>query len=149
MQASLVAGWLASTGTGLSAALNPTSATLVQMGPLWATVMGAGVAIASLVAAYGIIVNEYRLEWVAAWVAAAAFVPYVVTVWSLTVLMNASWLTAAFITTTALAFFVSRALLCAAHAAKLRVVHVEGETITTVLAIVEGDGDVRGGTTAR
>lgn len=141
VQASLVAGWLSATGAGLTAALNPTSATLEAMGPLIAAIMGTTLFVSAVVACVGVVASRYRLEWVAAWIAAAAFVPYSITIWSLTITENASWLTAAFISTVGLAFYVSRALLCAAHAAKLRIAHEASETITAALDAVQGDDD--------
>ncbi|QGJ92708.1 hypothetical protein QDA04_gp38 [Microbacterium phage Megan] len=149
VQASLIAGWVFATGAGISAALNPTSVTLLEMGPLVAGMMGGVLALAALVAVVGIARQRYRLEWVAAWMASAGFVPYVITIWSLTITINVSWLTAAFIASIALVFFVFRALSCAAHAAKLRIVHEASETITQALDAVvdqggETDADARG-----
>lgn len=141
VQASLVAGWLSATGAGLSAALNPTSMTLLTMGPVIAVLMGSVLTVSAIIALVGVIGSRYRLEWVAAWMAAAGFVPYSITIWSLTVTENTSWLTAAFISTVSLAFYVSRAFLCAAHAAKLRIVHEASETITAALDAVQGDED--------
>jgi len=141
VQASLVAGWLSATGAGVSAALNPTSVTLMSMGPFIAAIMGAMLGVSAVVAVVGVVAQRYRLEWVAAWTAAAGFVPYSITIWSLTITENVSWLTAAFISTVALAFYVSRAVLCAAHAAKLRIVHEASETITSALDAVQGDDD--------
>lgn len=141
VQASLVVGWLSATGAGLSAALNPTSVTLATMGSVIAAIMGVMLAASAVVATVGILAQRYRLEWVAAWVAAAGFVPYSITIWSLTVTENSSWFTAAFISTVSLSFYVSRALLCAAHAAKLRIVHEASETITSALDAVQGDDD--------
>ncbi|QGJ95265.1 hypothetical protein QDA11_gp45 [Microbacterium phage Jayden] len=141
VQASLVAGWLSATGAGLSATFNPTSVTLAAMGPVIAAIMGTILSVSALVALVGVVGSRYRLEWVAAWIAAAGFVPYSITIWSLTVTENASWVTAAFISTVSLAFYVSRALLCAAHAAKLRVMHEASETITAALDAVQGDDD--------
>ncbi|AWY05396.1 membrane protein [Microbacterium phage Metamorphoo] len=144
VQASLVAGWLAATGAGVTAALNPTSVTLLAMGPVIAAIMGVILTISAVVACVGVLAQRYRLEWVAAWTAAAGFVPYSITIWSLTITDNLSWLTASFISTVSLAFYVSRALLCAAHAAKLRIVHEASETITSALDAVQGDDDGAG-----
>lgn len=144
VKAALIAGWLAATGAGISATVNPTSTTLTEMGPLAAMIMGLLLSIAAVGALIGVISDRYRFEWVSAWIAAAGFVPYAITIWSLTVTININWLTASFIATVALSFFVSRAFLCAAHAAKLRVVHEASETITSAIeAVQEGtdDGD--------
>lgn len=144
VKATLIAGWLSAAGAGISATVDPTSRTLAEMGPLAAMVMGVLLSIAAVGALVGVVSDRYRLEWVSAWIAAAGFAPYAITIWSLTVTINANWLTASFISTVALSFFVSRAFLCAAHAAKLRVVHEAVETVTA--AIGEGqeeadDGD--------
>lgn len=149
VKAALIVGWVSATGAGISSALNPTSVTLTEMGPVVAGIMGAVLAFSAIIATYGVIRNLYRFEWVAGWMAAAGFVPYAVTIWSLTVTINISWLTAAFIATVSLAFFVSRALLCAAHAAKLRVVHEASETITSAIEAVQEEAAHDSGDTAR
>ncbi|QDH93284.1 hypothetical protein QC999_gp66 [Microbacterium phage Cressida] len=141
VQAALVFGWVSATGAGISAAFNPTSVTLLEMGPVIAAIMGLTLSVSAVAAIVGILGRQYRIEWVAAWLAAAGFVPYSITIWSLTITLNLSWLTAAFISTVCLAFFVSRAMLCAAHAAKLRIAHETTETITAAFDGVKGDTD--------
>ena len=136
LQASIVAGWVCAVGSGVAAITLPYSVVLAEMGPVVAAIMGSVLALTSIIATVGVVLNRYRLEWVASWIAAAAFVPYSITIWSLTVTINAHWLTAAFISTVALAFFVSRAAQCAAHAAKLRVVHEASATITAAIDAV-------------
>ncbi|WKW87076.1 membrane protein [Microbacterium phage Nicole72] len=144
VQTALIAGWASATGAGISAAINPTSIVLTEMGGAVSVIMGAALALAAVVATVGIARQRYRMEWVAAWLAAAGFSPYVITIWSLTITANLHWLTAAFVATVALVFFVSRAVMCAAHAAKLRTLHEASETITQAMDAVadrEGLGD--------
>ncbi|AWN05536.1 hypothetical protein SEA_PASCHALIS_43 [Microbacterium phage Paschalis] len=140
VKASLIVGWLSATGAGLSAALFPTSVVLLGMGGVIAISMGVTLTISALLAVYGVSSNRYRFEWVAGWLSAACFVPYSITIWSLTVTEQLHWLTASFISTVALAFFVSRALLCAAHAAKLRIAHEASEVITSAIESVREEG---------
>lgn len=141
VKAALIAGWVSAAGAGISAALNPTSVVLTEMGAITATIMGVGVAIAAVLAVYGISASRYRFEWIAGWLGAAAFVPYSITIWSFTITTNTHWLTASFISTIALCYFVSRALACAAHAAKLRIAHEASETITSAIEAVREEGE--------
>ncbi|QGJ96996.1 hypothetical protein PBI_TEAMOCIL_45 [Microbacterium phage Teamocil] len=141
VKAALLAGWVSATGAGVSAWIYPTSIVLTAMGSLVATVMGIALGASALLAVVGVSFNRYRFEWVAGWLSAAAFVPYSITIWSLTITSNPHWLTASFISTVALAFFVSRALLCAAHAAKLRVAHEASEVITSAIESVREEGE--------
>ncbi|QWY84825.1 membrane protein [Microbacterium phage Selwyn23] len=141
VKASLIVGWLSATGAGLSAALFPTSVVLLGMGGVIAISMGITLTISALLAVYGVTFNRYRFEWVAGWLSAACFVPYSITIWSLTITANTHWLTASFISTVALSFFVSRALLCAAHAAKLRIAHEASEVITSAIESVREEGE--------
>lgn len=141
VKAALIAGWLAATGAGISATLNPTSTTLTEMGLLAAVIMGLLLSISAVGALIGVISDRYRFEWASSWIAAAGFVPYAITIWSLTLMVNVDWLTVSFIATVALSFFVSRAFLCAAHAAKLRVVHEASETITSAIEAVQDGAD--------
>uniref|UniRef100_A0AAU8GPB3 Membrane protein n=1 Tax=Microbacterium phage Crisis TaxID=3158889 RepID=A0AAU8GPB3_9CAUD len=141
VKASLIVGWLSATGAGLSAALFPTSVVLLGMGGVIAISMGVTLTLSALLAVYGVAANRYRFEWVAGWLSAACFVPYSITIWSLTVTAQLHWLTASFISTVALSFFVSRALLCAAHAAKLRIAHEASEVITSAIESVREEGE--------
>lgn len=144
LKASIVAGWACSVGAGLAAIAVPYSVVLATMGPVVAAITGVALAFSAIIASVGVVWDRYRLEWVAGWTAAASFVPYSITIWSLTVTLNVHWMTAAFISTVTLAFFVSRALSCAAHAAKLRLVHEASETITAAVDAVnpiEGSAD--------
>ncbi len=149
VQIALALGWAFATASGLSASLNPTSRVLLEMGPGIAVPAGALLAISSVVGVLGVVTGRYRFEWVAGWLAAAAAVPYAATVWSLTITVNSSWVTAACNATVALVFYASRALLCAAHAAKLRQQHRASVTLTAAIERVQGeveadvDGDAR------
>uniref|UniRef100_A0AAU7J7I5 Holin n=2 Tax=unclassified bacterial viruses TaxID=12333 RepID=A0AAU7J7I5_9VIRU len=145
VKSALIVGWLSSVGAGVSALTVPTSITLIEMGLFFSILMGVILVASASAATYGVASGRYRFEWVAAWIAAAGFVPFWVTLWSLTITLNPSWLTAAFVSTISMSFFVSRAFLCGAHAAKLRIVHTVSETITSAIDSakdggIEGDG---------
>lgn len=87
----------------------------------------------SLIAMAGVIMNRYRWEWVAAWFTSAAVVPYALDSWRRAIENGPDNLPTAFLLTALIAFFALRALLCSAHAAKLRAIHTEYN---------RGDGDV-------
>jgi hypothetical protein len=78
-------------------------------------------------AAFGVGFNRYRMEWVAAWFSAAALAPYVLVYWYTVFTVSPSRASSAFLLTALLGFYMSRAIMCAAHAERLRLLH-EGET---------------------
>lgn len=142
VKTSVSTSWGFAVVAGLAVVANSPVTVIPELG-LWGTIISGGtLAAAGLLAAVGVISNRYRLEWLAAWVAAASLAPYLVVVWAVTLLdptrLNQAGLVAALV-----GFIITRAMLCAAHAEKLRVVHRVGsggiEAITT-----EGGSDVRG-----
>ena len=136
----LSAAWSFSAAAGVTTLLMPTSPALASLGSVWAYIFGAILFVSALVAAVGVATARYRWEWVAAWVASASIVPYTLTVWGLTISVAPDRMTAALLTTSLLSFFVLRALLCAAHAAKLREVHEAG-TAAIEAVLSEGEED--------
>lgn len=92
---------------------------------------GLALAAASGVAAFGVVADRYRFEWSAAWFAAAAIVPYVITVWWLVFTESGSRTTQALFMSALLVFITLRAQFCSAHAAKLRMLHKETTTGST------------------
>lgn len=78
-------------------------------------------------AAVGVGLNRYRMEWVAAWFSATALAPYVLVYWYTVFTVSLSRLSSAFLLTALIGFYMSRAIMCAAHAERLRQLH-EGET---------------------
>lgn len=86
--------------------------------------------IAAMSAMFGVAAGYYRVEWSAAWFAAAGFSAYAITLWWLVFTGETTRLTQASIVSAAIMFMVTRALFCAAHAAKLRALH-SGETSPT------------------
>lgn len=91
----------------------------------------AGIAAVSLIAmatiaGVGTALNRYRMEWVAAWFAAAALAPYTLVYWYSVFSVDLGRMSSGFLLTALLAFFVSRAIMCSAHAERLRLMH-EGE----------------------
>jgi hypothetical protein len=99
------------------------------LGVLAVTTVIAGIALASMasLAALGVILNRYRMEWVAAWFSAAAFAPHVLAYWYSVFAVDLERLSPAFLMTALVGFYMSRAIMCAAHAERLRLLH-EGET---------------------
>lgn len=86
---------------------------------------GLAVVVTSFFAAAGVIFNRYRWEWVSSWFAAASMTPYVLAAVADTFRHGPQNLSSVFLLTALAAFFVSRALMCAAHAAKLRARHAD------------------------
>ena len=145
VKAVLASAWGLSAAAGISTMLMPTSPALSALGEPWAIGSGIALFISTLVAAVGVATARYRWEWVAAWLAAASLVPYTFTVWGLVIAVAPDRMTAALLTTSLVMFYVLRALLCAAHAAKLREVHKAG-TAALEQAVSEGDeGDTASG----
>lgn len=140
VKAVLAAAWVFAGLAGASAAFLPTSPALLELGPFWSYTSGTALFVSALVAAVGAATARYRWEWVAAWGAAASLVPYTMTLWGLVFSVSPDRLTAAFLATSLVTFFVLRALLCAAHAAKLREVHKAG-TAAVEIAQSEGEED--------
>lgn len=122
----LSSAWLMVAGGGLSSIMFIDREVLTDLFGAIATTM-------SLIAMAGVITNRYRWEWVAAWFTSAAVVPYSLDAWRLAIEQGPEHLPTAFLLTALIAFFAMRALLCAAHAAKLRAIHEEQ---------YRGDGDV-------
>jgi hypothetical protein len=137
IQAVLGASWLLVAGVGASIWLPPPNPLEEILGDVAAFISGLVLVVAACVAAGGVLARQYRWEWVSSWIAGAALVPYAITAWYLTWFVDGLYSTSAFLSTGMLGFMATRALLCAAHAAKLREVHT---TTTTVIdAISEGD----------
>lgn len=146
VKGSLAAAWLLSTAGGLSAVVLSPVTIISEIGT-WGTVLsGAGLAIFTIVAVVGIAVNRYWLEWIAAYGAMASLVPYLVTVWALTLTGEGTRSTQAFLITSLLAFYGFRAASCSAHAAKLRVEHQLSDALlqTMTKGDEDADGDHRG-----
>lgn len=110
---------------GAYAAIFPTEPLIADWGPAIPLVWGIALAVAATMAIYGLLFDRYRWEWVAAWIGGAALAPYVVTVWWLwSVGAHDRFVSAVFLTGF-LVCVMSRAVSCAAHAAKLRQDHEE------------------------
>lgn len=136
--ATLASAWLLSTGAGLSAVLDP-RVSVAALGYLGTAISGIALAGATLVAAAGVIFGRYRWEWIAGWVGVVALVPYVVTLWAITLAVSGSNAGQTFLVSSLAAFYASRIALCSAHAAKLREVHVA--TTAVIDSITEGESD--------
>lgn len=145
MQASLGVSWAFSVGAGLSALLAPSNPVLAELGLVHVPV-GIMLFMATAWALAGVIFNRYRWEWLASWVAAVAATPYTLTLWGFVAAEGSIWLTQAFLLSSLTAFYVTRGLLCSAHAAKLREIHKAG---VAALRAAENEGDEDDGGAAR
>lgn len=86
-------------------------------------VAGATLAVTASLAAVGVAFDRYRLEWVAAWFSAAALAPYTLVYWYSVFTVDITRMSAALLLTALLAFYVARAIMCSAHAERLRMLH--------------------------
>lgn len=146
VKATLATAWALSAGGGLSAVLISPVTIIAEIGS-WGTILsGGGLAAFTVVAVLGIALNRYWLEWIASYGAMASLVPYLVTVWALTLTGEYTRSTQAFLITSLLAFYGFRAASCAGHAAKLRIEHARSDAL--LQSIDQGgddaDGDPRG-----
>lgn len=121
----LAASWLLAGAGGVAAIVVSPNTLVAELGRFVAFGWGGVVAMSSLVATAGVLFKHYRWEWWASWFTAAGIVPYVGTVWWLVAAGETARLTHAFLVTSLMGFFILRALLCAAHAARLRALHGE------------------------
>lgn len=90
-------------------------------------VAGVILSVMAVMAVVGVAVNRYRVEWIAAWFSATALAPYTLVFWYSVFSVDLTRMSSAFLLTALLCFFVTRAIMCSAHAARLRMLH-EGET---------------------
>lgn len=123
IHAAVSAAWIFAALSGLGAIVLSPLTIVSKLGEIVLYGCGAVTAAASLLAAFGVVANRYRIEWAASWFAACGLSPYAVTLWWL--VFSGEWtrLTQASVVSAAILFMVSRALYCAAHAAKLRAIH--------------------------
>lgn len=141
VKTALTLSWLASAGAGLSAIILSPNTIVAELGE-WGTILsGVALSFSAILAAAGVTFGRYRWEWVSAWVSAAALAPYLITVWALVIVDSNTRSTQAFLVTSLLGFYITRALLCAAHAAKLRIAHVMALAAIDSVKDGEGDGD--------
>lgn len=144
VQASLAVSWLASAGAGIAALATPLNVVLSELGLFWATVVGVVLFVAAAWAAAGVIFNRYRWEWLASWVSVVAMTPYLIGAWLVVALLGPDRLVGALLATSLAGFYLSRGLLCSAHAAKLRELH-QASVAVLESAPTEGDEDDSGG----
>lgn len=133
IRSSLSSAWLLLSLCGVSAVLSSPRALVVELGTLITYGWGAVLAVAALIAAIGVVANRYRWEWSAAWFATSGLSAYALTMWWLVFTGGTAMVTHAAVVSGATMFTVTRALFCAAHAAKLRAIH-SGETGPTHVA---------------
>lgn len=117
---SLTIAWTL-TGLGGGAAILWTPSTIEnEIGTLLALLWGAVTFVGGLAAAAGVALDRYRIEWIAAWVAAAGVGPYAGSLWFLIFAGAHTRAAQALLITALLVHSVTRALRCAAHADRLR-----------------------------
>jgi hypothetical protein len=146
IKTALTASWFASAGAGLSAFVLSPNVIVHELGALGTVLAGIALAVSACVAALGIALGRYRWEWVSAWVSAASLAPYLLVLWAFIIVGASDNSTQAFLATSLLGFYISRALECAAHAAKLRAAHTASTAVIDSMTDEgEHDGDGRTG----
>ena len=133
VKTTLATAWALSGAAGLSAVIASPNTIISEIGTLGTVISGVLLTIATATAVIGVVAGRYWFEWIAAWGAAVALVPYLVTVWALTLTGEPTRSTQAFLVTSLLAFYLVRVALCAAHAAKLRIAHEASALIENAL----------------
>lgn len=123
IRSSLVAAWIFVGISGIGGVFMPSTTILDELGPWIVPICAAILVPASASAAIAVSLNMYRIEWVAAWFAAAGGFGYAFSLWYLTFTSNPTRLQAAGLATTALMFYIYRVTSCAAHARRLRTIH--------------------------
>lgn len=121
----LSVAWLLTAAGGACAILWTPATIENELGTQLTYGWGGIAAVGSVVALFGVAMNRYRLEWVAAWFSAGGLWMYGMVVWWLVITGSQTRLTQGFFITALLVHVVSRAVFCAAHAAKLRTATVE------------------------
>ena len=127
LRIALVAAWLFAAIGGFGMIVLSPLTIVSELGGIAIYAAGAIGLAFSLIATWGVAVDRYRFEWAPAWMAASGFSVYGATLWWL--VFSGEWtrLTQASVVTAAILFMMSRALFCAAHAARLRSLH-SGDT---------------------
>lgn len=144
VRSALTFSWIFAGLAGLSAAtLTTVSLTVVrELGLVLTIVCGIAFAVGAGVATYGVAFDRYRFEWAGSWFAGFGISPYVVSLWAVIVSTGeVTRQTQALLVTSLLCFFLARALLCGAHAARLRALHEAGEV---TLHAADDDDDSSG-----
>lgn len=129
----LASAWIVVALGGVSAILFTPTTIENELGTLLTYIWGGISAIASIIAAIGVLTNRYRLEWAAAWFAGAGLAVYGGVVWWLVVAGSTTRLTQAFLISALILHTVYRALSCGAHARKLRIEHLTHSGAINVL----------------
>jgi len=125
VRVSLTSAWVLAGGAGFTSALLLN--VVRELGTVMTVVCGVILTIGALVATLGVALDRYRWEWSAAWFAAFGLSPYFVAIWAAVFLVDLGRISQAFLVTALVTFFLYRAMMCSAHAARLRGLHHEAE----------------------
>lgn len=129
VRTTLSLSWGFAGAAGISAtALTTVSNTVVrELGAVLTVACGLALFLGCTVAMWGVARDRYRFEWSGSWFAAFGISPYVVSIWAVVSTGGYTRTTQALLVTSLMLFFVARALLCGAHASRLRALHEAGE----------------------
>ncbi len=125
---SLTTAWTLASCAGVVASLLIGNV-IRELGTAMTVVCGLSLLIGSGVATYGVAFNRYRLEWAGAWFAAFGLSPYLVALWLAVFVVDFGRISQAFVISSLVTFFLYRAAMCSAHAARLRALHHEAEVV--------------------
>lgn len=124
IKASLTASWSSVAAAGVGGLFIAPSMISSQLGFWTIASISATAFVSALIAVAGVLQSKYQWEWWASWFAAAGVAPYAVVLWWwMFVTGGIEVFTHATLITGLLFFIISRAQMCAAHAAKLRLMH--------------------------
>lgn len=133
LRATLASAWALVALGGVAAIFFTPTTIENELGTYLTYVWGGIAAIASIVAAIGVLADRYRLEWAAAWFAGGGLAVYAGVVWWLVATGNQTRLTQALLVSALILHTAYRALSCAAHARKLRAEHLTDSGAINVL----------------
>lgn len=122
LRSTLVFGWVLVLCAGVASVLPDEPGAPRDLADAIFTVFGALLAASAAASAIGVVTDRYRVEWVAAWCAAAGATPHIFASW-MEVAVRTLDADQALYPSALLVFLILRAQFCAAHAAKLRARH--------------------------
>lgn len=116
----LAASWGLSALGGATTLVWAPETTSHEIGAFLPVIWGTLIFAASVAAAAGVSIDRYRIEWIAAWFAGSGFILYAGTLWWVALVETPTRLPQALFLTALLVHTLLRAVMCSAHAARLR-----------------------------
>jgi hypothetical protein len=123
IRSALAAAWGFTALAGGGGVLIDLGSIVEHVGPVLPAVSSAIVLVFATIAAVGVVVNRYWMEWAAAWFVSGGVFVYVVLLWYLVYNGSDGRFQTAALLSGMLCFFAYRIIACAAHARKQRTIH--------------------------